>query len=80
MKNYKIALAQINPVLGNLEYNKMLILKIIKSTAKKADLIVFPELSLVGYPPEDLILRKTLLDEVERHLKDIRECAKKSKI
>ena len=80
MKKYKIALAQINPVLGNLDYNKKVILKIIKRTAKKADLIVFPELSLVGYPPEDLILRKTLQDEVVRHLEDIRECAKKNKI
>ncbi len=80
MKKYKIALAQINPVLGNLDYNKKVIIKIIKRVEKKADLIVFPELSLVGYPPEDLILRKTLLDEVERHLEDIRECAKKSKI
>ena len=80
MKKYKIALAQINPVLGNLDYNKKVILKIIKRTAKKADLIVFPELCLVGYPPEDLILRKTLQDEVESHLEDIIECAKKSKI
>ena len=80
MRKYKIALAQINPVLGNLDYNKRVICKTIKCIAKKADLIVFPELSLVGYPPEDLILRKTLQDEVERHLEDIREYAKKSKI
>ena len=80
MRKYKIALAQINPVLGNLDYNKRVICKTIKRVAKKADLIVFPELSLVGYPPEDLILRKTLQDEVERHLEDIREYAKKSKI
>ncbi len=58
MKSCKIALAQINPILGNLAYNKNKILTVINKLSGKADLVVFPELSLIGYPPEDLILRE----------------------
>ena len=52
----KIALCQIDPIIGNLEYNKR---KIIdgynRAINEKADLAIFPELSLVGYPPLDLV-------------------------
>ena len=59
MKNYRIALAQINPVVGDLKNNYTKIVNYIKKFNKKTDLIVFPELCLAGYPPEDLILRET---------------------
>src|SRR3989344_8761125 len=51
----KIALLQINPVVGDLEGNAA---KIIKFTnkAQSADLIITPELALLGYPPRDLLL------------------------
>ena len=61
MKSCKIALAQINPILGNLAYNKNKILTVINKLSGKADLVVFPELSLIGYPPEDLILREKMI-------------------
>ncbi|MDT3696901.1 MAG: NAD+ synthase [Ignavibacterium sp.] len=52
----KIALCQINPIVGNLEYNKKKILEEYNKAVKaKVDLAVFPELALVGYPPLDLI-------------------------
>ena len=76
MESYKIALAQINPILGNLTYNKNKILKILKKVVNKADIVVFPELSIVGYPPEDLILRKKIHYEVSKHLKIIKKFAK----
>ena len=52
----KIALAQINPTVGALAYNAEKISRIIKDYSSKADLIVFPEMSLTGYPPQDLLL------------------------
>ena len=77
MKSCKIALAQINPILGNLAYNKNKILTVINKLSGKADLVVFPELSLIGYPPEDLILREKLHFETSKYLKVIKQFAKK---
>lgn len=52
----KIALCQIDPIIGNLDYNKKKILDGYKKAVEsKADLAIFPELSLVGYPPLDLV-------------------------
>src|SRR5262245_24687862 len=52
----KIALAQLNPVLGDLEGNAAKLLKARQDAARQgADLVVFPELFITGYPPEDLV-------------------------
>ena len=54
----RIALAQINPVVGDLEGNRKLILEwLAEARGNVADLVVFPELAVTGYPPEDLLLR-----------------------
>ena len=54
----RAALAQINPTVGDLEGNAALILRTtIEARAAGADLVVFPELALTGYPIEDLALR-----------------------
>jgi NAD+ synthase (glutamine-hydrolysing) len=54
----KIALAQINPTVGALENNAKKIIEYIeKAKAQGADLAVFPELAITGYPPEDLLLK-----------------------
>ena len=67
-----IALAQGNPTVGNVSGNFDLILKARKYAAsEKADLIVFSELFLSGYPPEDLVLRRSFLDEVEYYFKEL---------
>ena len=61
MKSFKIALAQFSPHIGNIEANAQKMLDQINEAKKqKADLIVFPELSTVGYPAEDLLLRPSL--------------------
>lgn len=63
----RIALCQINPIIGNLQYNKS---KIIdgynKGVKSKADIVIFPELSLVGYPPQDLVEKKEFRDAVTK--------------
>ncbi|MBF0504884.1 MAG: NAD+ synthase [Candidatus Omnitrophica bacterium] len=54
-----IALAQINPTVGDLTGNSRKILKFTLQAQKQgADLVIFPELALCGYPPEDLLLKK----------------------
>lgn len=60
----RIALAQINPTVGNLEGNaKKIIQGIKKAVEQKADLIVFPELALTGYPPEDLLFKPKFIED-----------------
>jgi len=57
----KIALAQINPVVGDILGNTNKIISIIKKT--NADIVAFPELAITGYSPQDLILRRNFIDE-----------------
>ncbi len=52
----KIALAQANPVVGDLDGN-IAKLRAMRGRASGADLVVFPELFVTGYPPEDLVLK-----------------------
>ena len=68
----KIALCQINPIIGNLNYNKDKIIKgYEKGIKEKADLVIFPELSLVGYPPLDLVEKEEFRLEVHKKIKEI---------
>jgi len=58
MKILRIALAQINSTVGDLSGNSKKILDYIQKAKRyKADIAAFPELSITGYPPEDLILK-----------------------
>ena len=68
----KIALCQIDPIIGNLEYNKQKILDGYKKDIEaKVDLAIFPELSLVGYPPLDLVEKKEFRKAVNKAAKEI---------
>ena len=70
----KISLCQINPTVGAIDRNVDLIMKWYqKAVAAGAELTVFPELVLVGYPPQDLLLRRRFLDKAEMALKSIAE-------
>ena len=62
----KVALAQINPTVGDLAENASKIEDFFwRAKEKGAGLVVFPELSLCGYPPRDLLLRRDFLRELE---------------
>ncbi len=65
----RIALAQINPHEGEVEANAARIRAArAEAAAKGADLVVTPELSIAGYPPEDLILKGAFLDACEARI------------
>ncbi|MBX9767527.1 MAG: NAD+ synthase [Bdellovibrionales bacterium] len=54
----KIGLAQINPVLGDFEFNSKLILEMsLKARDRRCDIVLFPELALMGYAPYDILER-----------------------
>ena len=60
-----IALAQLNPTVGDVEGNaEKLVAARDEAAAGGADVVVYSELVLVGYPPEDLVLKPALLDKV----------------
>ena len=63
----KITLAQLNQSVGDLAGNAAAMLAA-RERAKTSDLIVFPELQLVGYPPEDLILKPALIERAAAEL------------
>jgi NAD+ synthase (glutamine-hydrolysing) len=68
----RLALAQINPVVGDLDGNRDLILdRLQDARGKGVDLAVFPELAVTGYPPEDLLLRPGFIRAAARTLDQI---------
>jgi len=70
----RIALAQINPIVGDLDGNTRLIIDRIEEAREKgADLVCFPELALTGYPPEDLVLKPAFVRDNLKHLERLVE-------
>ncbi|RLI91277.1 MAG: NAD+ synthase [Candidatus Altiarchaeales archaeon] len=77
MYDFRVVLAQINPVVGDLEHNTKKIISAIREAEKiKADLICFPELVLTGYPPEDLLLKPQFIED---NLEALQRIIKKTK-
>jgi NAD+ synthase (glutamine-hydrolysing) len=70
----RLYLAQINPVVGDISGNYELIVSHIKKARKEeADITIFPELALTGYPPEDLLLKNAFIRENMKYLDKIKE-------
>lgn len=68
----KIGIAQINTIIGDLSGNKEKILAAYTELCKKgADLVLFPELTICGYPPRDLIFKSKFVSDTETTLKEI---------
>ncbi len=72
----RIALAQINPTVGDINGNSRLILDAIRcSRDKGVKLVIFPELAIIGYPPKDLLLKPAVIDACTRAVETIaKEC------
>lgn len=70
----RLALAQINPTIGSLDANAALMAQYIgRARAAGADLVVFPELSLSGYPPKDLLLQGGFISACSEAAKSLGE-------
>jgi len=70
----KIEIAQINPIVGDITNNSQVIIDLaLKAHDSGTHLLVFPELSLIGYPPEDLLLRDGFIDQIEDAIEHIRK-------
>jgi len=68
----RLALAQINPVVGDLDGNRAVILeRLAEARDAGADIALFPELAVTGYPPEDLLLRPGFVRAAESSLEQI---------
>jgi NAD+ synthase (glutamine-hydrolysing) len=72
MAQMRLALAQVDPTVGDLTGNAELVLEYSRqATAAGAHLAVFPEMMLTGYPAEDLVLRRSFVDASRRTLHEL---------
>jgi NAD+ synthase (glutamine-hydrolysing) len=72
MQPFRVALAQINTVVGDLDGNVERVKSALARAEKhRPDLVVFPELTLSGYPPEDLLLKPSFLAAARKALDDV---------
>ena len=62
MRTFRLALAQVNPTVGDIAGNTDIVLRRIdEAREQQADLVALPELMLTGYPPEDLLLKPSFI-------------------
>ncbi|MFH1703648.1 MAG: NAD+ synthase [Nitrospirota bacterium] len=74
MRTLRIALAQINPTVGDFKGNVSKIINYIKRAEKSgAHIVLFPELSITGYPPEDLLLKPKFIEDNLEALKMVQK-------
>ena len=65
MRTFRLAMAQINTTVGDLENNTRKVLNYIREAqSANADLIAFPELVITGYPPEDLLFKRQFVQNL----------------
>lgn len=72
----KITLAQMNQTVGDIPGNAAAMLAA-RERARGSDLIVFPELQLIGYPPEDLVLKPSLIERAAAELDELAKATNK---
>jgi NAD+ synthetase len=72
----RIALAQVNTTIGDMEGNAKKILEFVeKAMPLSPDLVVFPEMTLTSYPPRDLLEKRSFVQENLRKLEDLARCS-----
>src|SRR2546430_17220197 len=68
----RLSLAQINAVVGDLDGNAERIRgRLAEAKDQQADLVVFPELAVTGYPPEDLLLRPSFVQAAQAKAEEL---------
>ena len=68
----KIKLIQENPVVGDISGNLLLAKKEVEKAEKNGlELIIFSEMFLSGYPPEDLVLRSDFMEKIEASIDEL---------
>lgn len=68
----RVLVAQLNPIIGDLEGNTSKILKVLdKARASPVDVVLFPELTICGYLPQDLLFHPTFIDKMQECLDKI---------
>ncbi len=72
----KLYVAQLNPIVGDLAHNRDKILKAWREAPQDVDLIVYSELILSGYPPEDLVLKPFFMNRVKACVDELVEASK----
>jgi len=77
MRTFRIAIAQMNPTVGDIAGNVRRITAWLREAKKaKADLVSFPELAITGYPPEDLLLKPRFVADNRRGLQEVIRCCR----
>jgi len=72
----KIALAQINTIIGDFEYNTTKMLQFTEEAKRKgADIIVFPELAVTGYPPRDFLEFSDFIKKAENSIEQLKKAS-----
>ncbi|MGJ8690148.1 MAG: NAD+ synthase [Gammaproteobacteria bacterium] len=76
-KQLKIVMAQVNLLVGDIQANTTKVIEGALEAKREhnADIVVFPELTLTGYPPEDLLLRPSLKPRIDKALQRIKDAA-----
>ncbi len=73
----RIALAQINSTVGDLQGNQQKIMAFVERARNlKADLVVFPEMAVCGYPPEDLVLKPHFIADNIKAMRSLKQCSR----
>ncbi|MEM4140890.1 MAG: NAD+ synthase [Nitrososphaeria archaeon] len=72
----RFAIAQVNVTVGDLEGNMKKILDYLRKSADAgADIVIFPELAITGYPPQDLLFEKSFIKENRERLLELIKCS-----
>lgn len=79
-RKLNISLAQLNWLVGDIEGNCDRMLQVVSEQASQTDIVMFSELSLTGYPPEDLIFRADFEDRCEAQLARLQKASTETAI
>src|SRR6058998_3814079 len=72
MRRVRVRLAQVNPTVGAIEANARLVIDWMgRARSAGCDLVAFPELTLTGYPPEDLLFKPAFIEANRRALGEV---------